>query len=98
MASIVDENYDLNKDLYGEAAASRMRAFAIGIQAIEDKHRAFFAETVSKFSIGKEKEPAPIGEFYALSYTADNAQIGFNPALPSDIVEEIRECFKKSFS
>ncbi|QIX62291.1 hypothetical protein HER32_14330 [Hymenobacter sp. BT18] len=89
---------DINNELFhGKAVAAKVEAFDKGIKQLEEKHKDFFKNTVSKYSPEGEDKPAEIGEFYTLQFNSYSASIGVENDLPPDIGEEIRELFKRSF-
>ena len=90
------QDYTMAEQLYGTAVAEKMREVDEALEAINQKHKLFFANIPSSVS-DEDGAIAKLQDYIMQDWRpADNvAGIGFKDELPLAIANECREAFNE---
>lgn len=87
---------DIQTFLYGKVVARQMKALELGLQAIAEKHHAYFAQTRSKYAPPGEHQPASLAEFVQPRWHNLRPTLWLAPTLCPVIAAECQACFHQA--
>lgn len=78
--------------LFGKEIARKMQALDEGLQAIENKHQAYFTSNRSRYALDGEDRAATLLEFVQPRWIAGQPTLEIDSTLPPAIAAECWQC------
>lgn len=78
--------------LFGKKIANRMQALDEALQAVENKHKSYFASQKSRYAAEGQDKAASLMEFVQPRWRGHEPTLEIDPALPPAIAAECLAC------